>query len=98
MNSFIEREQSIRNNHSGKNYSDGVIDNLVFNELAMSEYKDIFTIQNINMYLEVHLYALLNGHGMEELLNSGRTDIAQYLYNMNKCSPAGKIIYEMKKR
>ena len=94
---FKNIENKIRYIHAQMKhtFSNDQLEIVVFNELLMSEYKHVVTLDTIQQYMCEHPNVYANGFGMTELLTTERYDIADYLYLNNRCNSAGTSIYEM---
>lgn len=69
---------------------------LVFNELLLVEYKDLVTLSGLQDFMIQYPSVKVNGHGIDELLNSNRFDIIEYMMNKDAVTLSGKNVLEIR--
>lgn len=87
-----EVEEKIRSFYKDTKWKKEILDSIVFNELLMKVYK--LELNDIKKYISKFPHIYVNGHGMNELIDSGRLDIARFLYENNYCNGSAKLMFE----
>ena len=61
----------------------------------LTEYMHYFTLDMVKEYILKHPDVMLNGHGMSELTESNRYEIADFLLASKRVNDCGIHVYQM---